>query len=241
LRVQDPVSLCARAVAAWHTSWLTALGLRSVQDEDSWRALDPPPLIYFAAITLRQDTSVEAVVDAPGSICDTWQTFDLEPRGYRIFRQEPWFYRPAGTLPDTTPRELELVRVITAAEVEELELVSVRGFDNEAATIEAGTIHPPTVLDDPAMALFIGRVGGKPVGASMGYRTDDVVGVFGVTTVASARRRGYGAALTRAAMLTETGLPAILAPSEEGENVYLRLGFRPVGALSIWIREGRDR
>ncbi|TML03750.1 MAG: hypothetical protein E6G36_08440 [Actinobacteria bacterium] len=72
---------------------------------------------------------------------------------------------------------------------------------------------------------------------AMGYRAESAVGVFGVTTVASARRRGYGAALTRAAMLTETGLPAILAPSKEGEGVYARLGFEHVGELSIWIRE----
>src|SRR5512132_3681804 len=70
--------------------------------------------------------------------------------------------------------------------------------------------------------------------AAMGYRLDDVVGVFGVTTVASARRRGYGTAVTRAAMLTDTGLPAVLAPSEEAANMYLQLGFEPVGALSIW-------
>jgi hypothetical protein len=239
--VEDPVALCARAVAGWHTSWLRALGLRSEADTHTWRALDTPPFIYFAGITLRRDTPVEAVLDAPGSICDSWQTFDLEPHGYRVFRKEPWFHRPAIPLPDATPAELELVRVTTAAEVEELELVSVRGFDTEEATIEPGTFHPPAVLDDPAMALFIGRVDRKPIGASMGYRTDDAVGVFGVTTIASARRRGFGAALTRAAMLTETGLPSVLAPSKEGESVYLRLGFRPVGELSIWSKAGPDR
>jgi acetyltransferase (GNAT) family protein len=234
--VTKPVELCAGAVAGWHASWLTALGLRSEWDAEAWRALDTPPFIYFGAITLRPDTGPAAVVDAPGGICDSWQKLDLKAQGYRIFRQEPWFHRPAGPLPDTTPPELELVRVTTEAEVEELELVSVRGFGNEEATIEPGTIHPPAVLDDPAMALFLGRVDGKPVGASMGYRTDEAVGVFGVTTIASARRRGYGAALTRAAMLTETGLPSILAPSKEGESVYLRLGFEPVGALSIWSK-----
>ena len=36
-------------------------------------------------------------------------------------------------------------------------------------------------------------------------------------------------------MVTETGLPSILAPSTEGEKVYLRLGFEPVGELSIWV------
>lgn len=201
-------------------------------------ALDAPYFIYFAAITLRPEAPAQAVIVAPGGICDTWQRLDLEPHGYRIFRQEPWFHRPPGPLRDPAPPGLELVRVTTKAEVEELELVSVRGFGNEEATIEPGTMHPAAVLEDPAMALFIGRVEGKPIGASMGYRTDEAVGVFGVTTIASARRRGYGAALTRAAMLTETGLPAVLAPSRLGEGVYRRLGFEQVGALTIWSKAG---
>jgi hypothetical protein len=237
--VKKRVTLCAEAVAGWHESWLRAFGLRSERDADAWRALDAPYFIYFAAITLRSEAPAQAVVAAPGGICDTWQTLDLAPHGYRMFRQEPWFYRPAEPLPDPPPPELELVRVTTKAEVEELELVSVRGFGDEEATIEPGAMHPATILEDPAMALFIGRVEGKAIGASMGYRTEDAVGVFGVTTIASARRRGYGAALTRAAMLTETGLPAVLAPSRQGEGVYRRLGFEQVGALTIWSKAGQ--
>ena len=84
------------------------------------------------------------------------------------------------------------------------------------------------------MVLWMGRVAGKAVGAAMSYRTDEAVGIFGVTTIASARRRGYGGALTRAAMLADTGLPAVLAPSEEGESLYRKLGFEQVGELSIW-------
>jgi predicted GNAT family acetyltransferase len=89
------------------------------------------------------------------------------------------------------------------------------------------------------MVLWLGRVDGKPVGASMGYRTDHAVGVFGVTTIASARRRGYGAALTAAAMLPDTGLPTVLASSKDGEQLYERLGFQRVGELSIWIKADR--
>jgi predicted GNAT family acetyltransferase len=100
-------------------------------------------------------------------------------------------------------------------------------------------LHPPEVLADEAMHMFVGRVDGRPVAAAMGYRLDDVVGVFGVTTVASARRRGYGAALTRAALLADTGLPAVLAPSEEAAGMYRRLGFEPVGALTIWSSAGQ--
>jgi hypothetical protein len=225
-------------VAGWHAAWLTALGLRSAADADAWRALDPPPHIYFSAITLRPDMQPEAVADAAGAVCDSWQTIDLEESGFRDWRREPWFLcvgpPPSG---DETPRELEIVRVATAEEVEEFEAVSVRGFENEAATIHPGAFHPPAILDEPRMILWLGRVEGKPVGAAMSYRTDETVGIFGVTTIASMRRRGYGSALTRAAMLVDTGLPSILAPSPEGEQVYRRLGFEPVGELRIWSRQ----
>jgi acetyltransferase (GNAT) family protein len=235
--VKDPVALCAEAVAGWHASWLTALGLRSAADADAWRALDPAPHIYFTAITLRPDTPAAAVAGSPGAVCDSWQTIDLEQSGFRDWRHEPWFVCP-GSKPsiDETPPELEIVQVATPQEVEELEAVSVRGFGDEGDTIEPGTFHPPTILDDPRMILWLGRVEGKPVGAAMSYRTDEAVGIFGVTTIASMRRRGYGSALTRAAMLVGSGLPSILAPSPEGEGVYRRLGFESVGGLRIWSR-----
>jgi acetyltransferase (GNAT) family protein len=235
--MKDPVALCADASACWHTAWLTALGLRSAADGDAWRALDRAPPMYLSAITLRQDAPAEVVADTAGAVCDSWQTIDLEPFGFREWRHEPWFLCPASAPSgDTTPPELEIVRVTTAQEVEELEAVSVRGFGSEDNTIEPGTVHPPAILDDPRMVLWLGRVERKPIGAAMSYRTDEAVGIFGVTTIASVRRRGYGSALTRAAMLVDTGLPAILAPSPEGEGLYRRLGFAHVGELRIWSR-----
>ena len=70
----------------------------------------------------------------------------------------------------------------------------------------------------------------------MSYETDEAIGVFGVTTIASARKRGYGTAMTRAAIFAASGLPSVLAPSPEGEKLYQRLGFRPVGQLRKWWR-----
>jgi len=234
--MRDPVQLCADSYAGWHTSWLTSLGIPSQRSGGIWRALEPPPLIYLAGITLDPDVSTEQIADAPGSVGDVWQTLELDRFGFRVWRTESWFYRPPGPVGGDAPPELEIVRVRTPAEIVEFELVSVRGFGTEEATIEPGTYHPPTVLDDDAMQMFIGRVGGRAVAASMGYLLDDVVGVFGVATVASARRRGYGSALTRAAMLPETGLPAVLAPSDEGAGMYRALGFERVGALTIWTK-----
>jgi ribosomal protein S18 acetylase RimI-like enzyme len=234
--VREALELCANASADWHTAWLNALGIPSEKNSDVWLALTRPPQIYFGAITLRAETRERSVLGAPGSICDNWQALSLGEHGFRVWRTEPWFLRPAGEPPADPPTDLELVQVTTEREVEEFEAVSVRGFQDEDATIDAGTIHPPAILADERMVMFLGRSGGRAVGAAMGYRTDDAVGVFGVTVVASARRRGHGTALTRAAMLPETGLPAVLAPSAEGERLYKRLGFARVGELTIWSR-----
>jgi ribosomal protein S18 acetylase RimI-like enzyme len=239
--VKDPVALCADAVAGWHEACLTALGLRSEADVKAWRALDAPPQMYFTGITLRPDAPADAVAAVPGSVCDSWQVLDLAPFGFRVWRRDPWFHRAPGAAPVEMTPELEIVRVRTAPEVEEFEAVSVRGFANEDATIEPATIHPPAILAEPRMVLWVGRVDGRPVGAAMSYVTGEAVGIFGVTTVASARRRGYGAALTCAAMLAETGLPSVLASSRAGESLYQRLGFDRVGELSIWIREDPAR
>jgi hypothetical protein len=232
--VADPVVLCVDAAAGWHASWLKALGLRSEREADAWRALDRPPHIYFAGITLRPEVAAEDLAGVPGSICDAWQRLDLEPHGFRVWRTEPWFYRPPEPIDVIPPPDLEVVEVMTEAEVYEFEAVSVRGFGTENDSIPPGTYHPPTVLADDRMKMFLGRADSRAVAAAMGYRMDDVVGVFGVTTVLSARRRGYATALTSAAMLTDTGLPAILAPSAEAASLYKRLGFKAVGELSIW-------
>ena len=238
----ERVILCADAVAAWHSAWLASFGQRFARDENAWRALDEPHFIYFAGITLRPNAPDAAVATVPGTVCDSWSCLDLAPFGFRADRLEPWFYREPGPLPaENTPAELELVQVSTPEEVAEFEAVSVRGFNNEEATVAPFSVHPAAILDDRRMVMWLGRVKGKAVAAAMSYRTDSAVGVFGVTTVASARRRGYGTAVTRAAILADPELPSVLAPSAMAERMYERLGYRRVGELRKWIRANPGR
>jgi GNAT superfamily N-acetyltransferase len=68
------------------------------------------------------------------------------------------------------------------------------------------------VLDDPRFRVWLGRVDGRPVGAAMAYAGDEVVGVYGVAVAPSARRRGYGAALTWRATRVAPGLPVSAPP-----------------------------
>jgi hypothetical protein len=231
----DPVALCADTAAGWHGSWLAALGLRSERRESVWRALDAPPFIYWSAITLARDAPSSVARDVHGTLCDSWSLLDLAPFGFDKRESEPWFLRPAGELPiEQGPSDLNVVRVSTPALVTEFESVSMRGFTGDDASAESGTIHPPSILTDARMTMLIGRVEGTAVAAAMSYRGDTAVGVYGVTTLASARERGYASALTRA--LVDPAAPAVLSPSPESESMYRRLGFEKVGELRQWWR-----
>jgi hypothetical protein len=231
----DVVAVCARTTAGWHASWLASLGLRSEWRGRVWRALDPPPFIYWTAITLSQHASEEDVRGAGGTVCDSWSSLELGREGWDERAREPWFRRPPGPLAsEEPPPELAVVRVSTPAEVAEFELVSARGFGGEDTAVQI-PFHPPSILADDRMTMLTGRVDGAAVAAAMSYRGAEAIGIYGVTTVASARGRGYATALTRA--LIDPELPTVLSPTPEAEVLYRRIGFEQVGELRQWQRD----
>jgi ribosomal protein S18 acetylase RimI-like enzyme len=239
----DPIALSADTAAAWHAAWLDAFDLRWERTATVWRALDTPPFIYWTLITLVPQPPLDEFRNVRGTVCDAWASLDLaqldfEERdrdGFVERAREPWFVRTAAPVGDAAPpAELEVVDVSTPAELVEFERVSVRGFGGEDAQVEPEMLHPRGILSNSRMRMLTGRVEGEPVAAAMSYRTDDAVGIYGVTTVESARGRGYATALTRA--LLDPALPTTLSPSPEAENLYRRLGFESVGELRQWSR-----
>ena len=84
----------------------------------------------------------------------------------------------------------------------------------------------------------MGRVDGDVVSVSMAYVSDEIVGVYGVATLPEYRRRGYAQALTRAAVQSGFGLPALLQPSPMAESMYERMGFYEIGRLQMWRLPG---
>lgn len=57
------------------------------------------------------------------------------------------------------------------------------------------------VLSDRRWTLLVGRADGVPVSKAMAFVDDGVIGVYDVSTRAEARRRGYGSAITAAALV----------------------------------------
>jgi predicted GNAT family acetyltransferase len=86
------------------------------------------------------------------------------------------------------------------------------------------------------MRIFVGRVNGEPVTGAMAYVSDDVVGIYDVATPPEHRRRGYGEAITKAAIAAGQDVPAWLDPSDMALPMYRRIGFEPIGRYTAWLR-----
>lgn len=127
-----------------------------------------------------------------------------------------------------------------APELEIRQVTDAAGIDAHREAVTAGFGTDPAVavetvclglLDRPNCVLYLGYADGEPVVSGLGWRTGRTVGVYSIATIESARRRGYGAAMT--ARVVSDGIVAgcdvaALQASEMGRPIYERLGFRTV-------------
>ena len=81
----------------------------------------------------------------------------------------------------------------------------------------------------PVVKLYVGRIDGEPVGASMMFLSSGVAGLYQVEVPPEHRRQGIGTAMTLAPMedARQAGYKiAVLQASKMGEPVYRRIGFK---------------
>jgi GNAT superfamily N-acetyltransferase len=212
-----------------------------------WYSTNPNPGIYHSAITLRDGREAPAVLRELSalvasrrplhSLCDSWASLGgLEFMGMGHSEAGEWYVRrPAALRAAAVPTALAIEKVTTPAALREFEVTSLLGFGTQVPQVPF-RIHAPAILVDPNMHVLAGRVGGRMVSAAMAYVSDGLVGIFGVATLPEFRRRGYGGALTRAAIAVAPGLPSMLQPSRMAAAMYHRLGFRSVGQFTNWSR-----
>jgi hypothetical protein len=125
------------------------------------------------------------------------------------------------------PAGFEVARVTNPAEFDvHLRTAAViAGIDPDLNATWLG----PGIVDDPAAALFVGYAEGTPIATSMSIHTAHVNGIYNVGVSEAARRRGYGWAMTLAAIMAgvQAGCTiATLQSSPMGYPLYAAHGFR---------------
>jgi GNAT superfamily N-acetyltransferase len=141
---------------------------------------------------------------------------------------------PGGPGPGT-PAGHEIRRITDAA-----------GLDDHIRTLADGFEIPDPIVRPwigeelwrrDGCAVYVGYTDGRPVTTGFGIRTGRTIGVYNIATVETARRHGYGAAMT--ARVVADGAAegcdvAILQASEMGRPIYERLGFRTVIGRDVY-------
>ena len=125
--------------------------------------------------------------------------------------------------------ELEIRRVTDAAGIDLHCQVVTAGFGSDPA-VARGTACPHLLDAARVRRLrWLRRGETRRLGPRLADRPD--VGVYSIATVESARRRGYGAAMTAHVVVDGMGAGcdvAALQASAIGRPIYERLGFRTV-------------
>lgn len=127
------------------------------------------------------------------------------------------------------PARLVIDRVRSPEELAAFRETAFRGFGYPVAAAPA--FLNERLLALPRLRLYTGRVDGVVVATSMLLATGSVAGIYWVATLEAQRGRGYGEALTWAAIVggRELGCRiASLQASKLGRPVYARMGFEHV-------------
>lgn len=218
------------------------------------------PIRLFNQILVERDDATDTTIaNAVATARDRGDTFVVSLRKGRddarraslaqlgLVRHEvdPWMpgmaLHPIPPVATTTADTLEIRTVTDVGGLDEHLAVAAEGFEMPVDLLRQ--VIGPALLEWPDGHLYVGAAEGRPVVSGLGVRTGRTIGVYSIATVPSARRRGFGAAMT--ARIAADGAAqgcdvAILQASSMGQPVYERLGYRTVVEYEAWIEPPTD-
>jgi ribosomal protein S18 acetylase RimI-like enzyme len=176
-------------------------------------------------------------------VCEDW----LEPQALRGWRRcfERFGMRHIVDLPGmAAERLLPPSRELPRLDVQRVQHASTRRIFADISSSCFNVPLPwfeevfsvPGVWDD--FEAYIGYSEGVPLCVAATVAGEEVVGVYNVATLPSARRRGFGEAVMRHAVedsYTRRGLrKTVLQSTPAGLRLYERMGYRTIARISVW-------
>ena len=160
----------------------------------------------------------------------------LEAAGLRAAEAELAMSRPLPA-PPPAPGGLRIERVCSASGVRDFARVLAANWRPPDARVVAHLEKATALLLHPdcPLRLHVGYLRSEAVATAEATLTGDTVGLYNIATLASHRRRGYGSAMTLAALRdahTAGAVVAVLQASADGAGLYQRLGFTPFGTIT---------
>lgn len=171
----------------------------------------------------------------------------LRARSLTRLEDETGMALPLADLPRdiAMPAGLVIERVTDAQKLESWVEAVAKGFGCPAEVASAlYDVHEVTGFGREApWRLYLGSMGGEPVGTSRVFFSGKVAGVYHVATKPEARRQGVGKAMTGHALRDVQGLGyelAVLRAAKAALGIYVELGFKGYCTLSRYVK-GRRR
>ncbi|MBI4500658.1 MAG: GNAT family N-acetyltransferase [Gemmatimonadetes bacterium] len=138
----------------------------------------------------------------------------------------------AGVVP---PDGLEVRRAADAAQLTDFARVISEGASAASDIIQfyVDASSALLALNSP-QRFYVGYLSGEPVASAELTVTGEVAGVYGVATRERFRKRGFGTAMTRHALIeagTSGRRTAVLQATAAGAGIYTNLGFAAYGEV----------